>query len=54
MAKPIDKIRLAQGNVGVYDSLTNIRLTKATQEAIVKSERNVAKKQKDIKDSKVA
>ena len=53
MAKPIAKIRLAQGNVGFYDSLTNIRLTKAAPEAIVYSENNVANIKKAIKEGKV-
>ena len=53
MAKPIAKIRLAQGNVGFYDSLTNIRLTKAAPEAIVYSESNVANIKKAIKEGKV-
>ena len=53
MAKPIAKIRLAQGNVGLYDSLTNIRLTKAAPEAIVYSESNVANIKKAIKEGKV-
>ena len=53
MAKPIAKIRLAQGNVGFYDSLTSIRLTKAAPEAIVYSESNVANIKKAIKEGKV-
>ena len=53
MAKPIAKIRLAQGNVGFYDSLTNIRLTKAAPEAIVYSESNIANIKKAIKEGKV-
>ena len=53
MAKPIAKIKLAQGNVGFYDSLTNIRLTKAAPEAIVYSESNVANIKKAIKEGKV-
>ena len=53
MTQPIAKIRLARGNVGFYDSLTNIILTKAAPEAIVYSGKNTANIKKAIKEGKV-
>ena len=53
MTQPIAKIRLALGNVGFYDSLTGIRLTKAAPEAIVYSGKNTANIKKAIREGKV-
>ena len=53
MTQPIAKIRLARGNVGFYDSLTNIILTKAAPEAIIYSGKNTANIKKAIKEGKV-
>lgn len=53
MTEPIAKIKLAPGNVGWYDSLTNIVLTKAQPEAIVYSGKNVINIKKAIKEGKV-
>lgn len=53
MTQPIAKIRLAQGNVGFYDSLTNIRLTKAEPEGMIYSGKNTANIKKAIKEGKV-
>lgn len=53
MTQPIAKIKLAPGNVGWYDSLTNIVLTKAKPEAIVYSGKNIINIKKAIKEGKV-
>lgn len=53
MAEPIAKIKLAPGNVGWYDSLTNIVLTKAQPEAVVYSGKNVINIKKAIREGKV-
>lgn len=53
MAQPIAKIRLALGNVGFYDSLTGVRLTKAEPEGIIYSGKNTANIKKAIKEGKV-
>lgn len=53
MTQPIAKIRLALGNVGFYDSLTGVRLTKAAPEAIVYSGKNTANIKKAIREGKV-
>ena len=53
MAQPIAKIRLALGNVGFYDSLTGVRLTKAEPEGTVYSGKNTANIKKAIREGKV-
>lgn len=53
MTQPIAKIKLAPGNVGWYDSLTNIVLTKAKPEAIVYSGKNIINIKKAIKEGKI-
>lgn len=53
MAQPIAKIRLALGNVGFYDSLTGVRLTKADPEGTIYSGKNTANIKKAIREGKV-
>lgn len=53
MAQPIAKIRLALGNVGFYDSLTGVRLTKADPEGIIYSGKNTSNIKKAIREGKV-
>lgn len=53
MAQPIAKIRLALGNVGFYDSLTGVRLTKAEPEGIIYSGKNTSNIKKAIREGKV-
>ena len=53
MTQPIAKIKLAPGNVGWYDSLTNIVLTKAKPEAVVYSGKNIINIKKAIREGKV-
>lgn len=54
MAQPIAKIKLAPGNVGFYDSLTGVRLTKASPEAIIYSGKNVSNIKKAIQEGKIS
>jgi len=53
MAQPIAKIRLALGNVGFYDSLTGVRLTKADPEGTIYSGKNTSNIKKAIREGKV-
>lgn len=53
MTQPIAKIKLAPGNVGWYDSLTNIVLTKASPEAFVYPNKNTINIKQAIKEGKV-
>lgn len=54
MAQPIAKVKLAPGNVGFYDSLTGVRLTKSSPEAIIYSGKNISNIKKAIQEGKIS